>query len=98
MLRYFDPGWTLRGLAGTPLTRGGARRPPLERVYGEVIGRSTWAKQQAERKLTKGNSVAPNRGVIAAALLIGIALVVALPGAGLRFLLAAKYLVESTNP
>jgi hypothetical protein len=32
----------------------------------------------------KGDTVAPNRGVIAAALLLGTALVVALPGAGLE--------------
>jgi len=34
-------------------------------------------------RLTRGETVAPNRGVIASALLLGIALAVALPGAGL---------------
>src|SRR5260370_30274047 len=35
-----DPAWTLRGLAGTPVTGGGARRALLESVYGDVIGQS----------------------------------------------------------
>src|SRR5260370_14509986 len=32
------PGWTLRGLAGTPVTRGASRRALLGMVYRQDLG------------------------------------------------------------